>query len=433
MHLAGNLSELLLGLWCATINCGPSDNINTWDWAVLKDGEVWDTHGAEVERAGSYLPRSFDRKPRNIAEKLNTGYKTWEFQVYTFGLGPALLYGILPELYWANYCKLVRGFQLMCQHSITAEDLTNAHILLCTWEREFEMIYYQLKEDRLQFVRPCVHQTSHLVPETIRKGPPICYAQWTMERTIGNLGQEIRQPSNPYANLSKEGVRRCQVNTLLSIMPELDEPPKGLPIGAVDLGDGYALLRKRDRYAMLPTGEPAQAISNFLGHERDLPRIKRWARLLLPNGQVAHSAWRENLKALEQIRVSRNVQLKYNGQERYGKVLYFTRLAVEADILDDADWRFADVAIIQLYSLPDDALFQLSSHTVASCSPLDDVCVVPVKKIISVVAMIPHTPKLPSGVIEDRFFMLQKPGLQISNLGINHVDEDDNDNDVDVE
>ncbi|KAG1845771.1 hypothetical protein C8R48DRAFT_616896 [Suillus tomentosus] len=130
-----------------------------------------------------------------------------------------------------------------------------------------------------------------------------------MERTIGNLGQDIRQPSNPYANLSKEGVRHCQVNTLLSIMPELDEPPKGLPIGAVDLGDGYALLRKRDRYAMLPNGEPAQAISNFLGHERDLPHIKRWARLLLPNGQVARSAWRENLKALEQIRVSRNIQV----------------------------------------------------------------------------------------------------------------------------
>jgi hypothetical protein len=309
MHLAGNLSELLLGLWRATLDCGPSDDIETWDWAILKDGEIWDAHGKEVERAGPYLPSSFDRKPRNIAEKLNTGYKTWEFHVYTFGLGPALLYNILPELYWANYCKLVRGFQLMCQHSITAEDLTDAHVLLCVWEREFEMIYYQLKEDRLQFVRPCVHQTSHLVPETIRKGPPICYAQWTMERTIGNLGQEIWQPSRPYANLSKEGVRHCQVNTLLSIIPELDEPPRGLPTGAIDLGDGYALLRKRDRYAMLPTGEPARAISDFLGHERVLPRIKRWARLLLPNGQVARSAWRENLKELEQIRMSRNVKV----------------------------------------------------------------------------------------------------------------------------
>jgi hypothetical protein len=56
MHLAGNHSELLLGLWCTTIDCGPSNNTNTWDWAVLKDGEVWDTHGKEVEQAGPYLP-----------------------------------------------------------------------------------------------------------------------------------------------------------------------------------------------------------------------------------------------------------------------------------------------------------------------------------------------------------------------------------------
>jgi len=132
-----------------------------------------------------------------------------------------------------------------------------------------------------------------------------------MERTIGNLGQEIRQPSQPYANLSQEGVRRCKVNTLLSIMPELDEPPKGLPYGAVDLGDGYVLLRKRDRYASYPTGESAQAIAAFfgLGDGHQLPRIQRWARLQLPNGQIARSAWRETLKPLEKTRMSRNVKV----------------------------------------------------------------------------------------------------------------------------
>jgi hypothetical protein len=201
----------------------------------------------------------------------------------------------------------------MCQHQITSQDIADSYQLLCTWEREFELLYYQLKEDRLQMVRPCVHQTSHLVSETIQKGPPICYAQWTMERTIGNLGQEIRQPSQPYANLSQEGVRRCRVNTLLSAMPELDDPPKGLPLGAVDLGDGYALLRKRDRYPLFPAdGDVAEAIQNFLGHGRILPRIKRWARLLLPNGQIARSAWRETLKSLEQTRMSRNVKVKFS-------------------------------------------------------------------------------------------------------------------------
>jgi hypothetical protein len=201
----------------------------------------------------------------------------------------------------------------MCQHQITSQDIADAYQLLCTWEHEFELLYYQLKEDHLQMVRPCVHQTSHLVSETIQKGPPICYAQWTMERTIGNHGQEICQASQPYVNLSQEGVRRCRVNTLLSAMPELDDPLKGLPLGAVDLGDGYVLLCKRDRYPLFPAdGDVAEAIQNFLGHGRILPRIKRWAQLLLPNGQIARSAWRETLKSLEQTRMSRNVKVKFS-------------------------------------------------------------------------------------------------------------------------
>ncbi|KAG1718043.1 hypothetical protein EDD22DRAFT_792898 [Suillus occidentalis] len=65
-----------------------------------------------------------------------------------------------------------------------------------------------------------------------------------MERTIGNLGQEMWQPSEPYENLSREGIHCAQVNTLKTMLPELDEPPKGLPAGAIDLGGGYALLRK---------------------------------------------------------------------------------------------------------------------------------------------------------------------------------------------
>ncbi|KAG1792516.1 uncharacterized protein HD556DRAFT_1239417 [Suillus plorans] len=323
----------------------------------------------------------------------------------------------------------------MCQHQITSQDIADTYQLLCTWEREFELLYYQLKEDHLQMVRPCVHQTSHLVSETIQKGPPICYAQWTMERMIGNLGQEIRQPSQPYANLSQEGVRRCRVNTLLSAMPELGDPPKGLPPGAVDLGDGYILLHKQDRYPLFPAvGDVAEAIQDFLGHGRILPCIKRWARLLLPNGQVARSAWRETLKSLEQTRMSRNV--KHEGQYRFGEVLYFTRLAVKADTDHDDDWRFADVAVIRMYSLPDEDLLRLSSHTVASCTHLDTVSIVDVKQIISIVVMVPHRPTLPSGVTEDCFFMVEKPGLDVSNLGVPYghgAGEDNDDNDIDNE
>ncbi|KIJ58220.1 hypothetical protein HYDPIDRAFT_178099 [Hydnomerulius pinastri MD-312] len=448
MHIMGNINDLLIGLWRGTLDCDASDDKDLWDWACLKDSDDWDAHGALVEDAGHHFPGSFDRKPRNIAEKINTQYKTCEYQLYMLALAPALLYKVLDPPYWKNFCQLVRGIQLLCQHCISAEDVQTAHLLLCNWERDFEGLFYQMREDRLHFVRPVVHQIAHLAAETFQKGPPICYAQWTMERTIGNLGQEIRQPSNPYANLSQEGVRRCQVNALLAAMPELDNPPKGLPEGAVDLGDGYALLRKRDRRFAFPVRPHIQSIQDFLGPRREIPRIKRWARLKLPNGQIARSAWRELLKPIEKLRVSRNVKFILNDVIHFGEVQYFTRLAIdtrnhgddeelnEEDLQDDERWQFTDVAIIRPYSVPDQDLLALSYQVLVSCKLLDDILIVNAKNIRSVVAMIPHAPQLPSGVTEDRFFMSEKPGLDVSNLGVPYgiyEDEDEDEDDASLE
>ncbi|KAF9220546.1 hypothetical protein BS17DRAFT_714109 [Gyrodon lividus] len=113
MHLAGNISDLLISLWHGMITCAPSDDINTWEWAVLRGKDAFPAHGAAVGDSGHHLPGSFNTKPFNLAEKINTDYKTWEFQLYTFGLGPALLYNILPQQYLSNYCKLVHAFQIM--------------------------------------------------------------------------------------------------------------------------------------------------------------------------------------------------------------------------------------------------------------------------------------------------------------------------------
>jgi hypothetical protein len=140
-----------------SVHVSTSDDIASWDWAVLRSEQAWKAHGKAVEDTGPFLPGSFDCKPRNIAEKINLGYKTREFQLYMFGLGPALLYGVLPERYWVNYCKLVRGIQISSQHRITNTDILSVHVLLCNWETEFKEIYYQLREDHLHFMRPCVH------------------------------------------------------------------------------------------------------------------------------------------------------------------------------------------------------------------------------------------------------------------------------------
>ena len=39
------------------------------------------------------------------------------------------------------------------------------------------------------------------------------------------------------------------------------------------------------------------------------PGVARWARLRLPNGQVAQSSWKEQLKPLEKVRMAHNVKV----------------------------------------------------------------------------------------------------------------------------
>jgi hypothetical protein len=133
-----------------------------------------------------------------------------------------------------------------------------------------------------------------------------------MERTIGNLTQELRQPSNPYANLSERSLIRCQVNALKVIIPELKERT-GLPRGSIDLGSGFILLRHKDGAAR-PMRPCENAVLSYLqgalGLSLDsLGSVVRWACLRLPNGQVAWSSWKEKSQVFNHVRMARNVKV----------------------------------------------------------------------------------------------------------------------------
>ncbi len=317
MHLGTfNLADLFLPLWRGQFDHDPIDLPSDWPWAVLQ-GEIWESHGRDVAAATPYLPGSFGHPPRNIAEKMNSGYKAWEWLLYLYGLAPALLHGILPEPYYSHFCKLVRGMRIIQQYHISSSDLVLADNLLRSFAHEFELLYYQRREDRLHFCRQSVHALLHLASEVTRIGPPICSSQWTMERTIGNLGEEIRQPSNPFSNLSQRGLLRCQVNALTAMIPDLRPPKAILPRGALDLGGGYILLRAQDRYSRYMSQMEATALRKYLRTQyslvlRDIwvPKVTRWARLLLPNGQISRSKWKEDLKPINKIRTARNVKVR---------------------------------------------------------------------------------------------------------------------------
>lgn len=316
MHLVLNLGELLIPLWRGTFERAASDPKETWYWAVLT-GPTWEQHGRDVANATAYLPSSFGRAPRNPAEKINSGYKQWEYLLYLFGLCPGLLYKVLPDKLWQSFCKLARGIRLTYQYSTPQDQVDLMKKLLLEFMLEFETMYYRRQPDRIHFVRQSIHVLHHIAPELQRIGPGICSSQFPIERTIGNLTQELRLHSSPYANLSQRGLLRCMLNSARAMIPELDLPNSAQRSTAINVGNGYALLPKRDT-SPHPIGDISERSALYVylqAYGFDMrgnfnPKLVRWARLRLPNGQIARSQLKENGKSLQNLRVTRNVKVR---------------------------------------------------------------------------------------------------------------------------
>jgi hypothetical protein len=71
--------------------------------------------------------------------------------------------------------------------------------------------------------------------------------------------------------------------------------------------------------------------------------------------------------------------------------------------------------MISLYSHPHRELYEFSFHTLLSCAPTGGIWVIDAKSILSVVAMVPHLP-FPGDILE-RYFVVEKPGLDVACLG----------------
>ena len=77
------------------------------------------------------------------------------------------------------------------------------------------------------------------------------------------------------------------------------------------------------------------------------------------------------------------------------------------------------LALISLYSTPDPRLLKASHNTLWSCEHQGDSALrfINAKAIQLVVAMIPHTPRIEAQQLGERFFLVEKPGLDVALIG----------------
>ncbi|KAG1868828.1 hypothetical protein C8R48DRAFT_598226 [Suillus tomentosus] len=399
MHLLSlNIPDLLIPLWRGSFECDKDDDRLTWTWAVLV-GDVWKEFGRLVEESTPHLPGCFDRPPRNPEKKINSGYKAWEFTLLLYGLCVVFLHGVLPDQYWVHFCKLVRAVRIISQHHITQNELCVAARLFIEFIEEFEDLYYQQHTEHIHFMRQSIHALGHYATEVQTKGPLICTSQWTMERTIGNLVIEMRQPSKPYENLLQRAFRRAQHNALMSIFPVLDpdysKPP--FPKWLRDIGGGYALLKQQEHHHHATTIAQGRVIRLYLqNYHPHSPKFDHF------NDDVCYLSFGcPNTHSIVQ-------QLVIEGHVYFAEVQFFF------EVLSSASSTYHEpCALVSLYSNPDHDLLHRSNGTFYTCTYQGEAALAVVKAtcLQSVVAMVPHL----LGNIR-RFYMFEKPGLDVANL-----------------
>ncbi|KAJ3001199.1 hypothetical protein NUW54_g6581 [Trametes sanguinea] len=347
---------------------------------------------------------------------------------YFYGYGPALLRRHLPRLYLKNFAKFVSAGRTLGKHRILRTELQHAEQLTREAELEYEQLYYERDPNRVHLVRPCIHSFGHGPSEVKKIGPLIGVTQYTMERTIGNLGQELRQHSTPYANLSHRALLRCQLNSLGYLLPSLrlDDAALSLPKGAQDLGNDMVLLCPKDATSRSTTNAEAIAFHFYLSDAGDQAlgpvsefsiKVRRYARLRLANGQVARSAWKETLRPLGNSRISRVVKVSIDGKMEIAEVRYYCRLPMDG-------MSFRTVALLSVFGPRDEDLYQDLYGTVwlAPYRGDESLRVVDVSQIHAVVAMVPDSDVVvdltnalePHYQFGQNYFLVEKLALEIS-------------------
>ena len=451
MHLSVlNDPDLFIKLFTGKLDVYEPDDREDWDWAIFyRRPQLWTAHGETIPRSVPFIPSSFGRAPRDPSKKLNSGYKAWEFQLYVYGLCPTLLRHLLPRRYWVHFCKLVAGIRILQRPRISKQELLTGHDLLTSFAREFEELYYQRKETRIHFVRQSIHLLTHIAPETFRVGPLACYAQWTLETAIGNLGREIRQDRDMFANLAQRAVLRAQTNSLQAHFPDIrlefgesDTPSLSARAHTFEGYDGYA-FHPRCEECPSPVSEDERVALLFYWRSQGWSNsdmwphaVCRWAKLQLPNGQLARSVWHETsvmskLRRASCVEVSDTIfhvtfnfinstlQVSYDKKIRIANVLYYFCL------------RFGDarypLAMVDLFTEPDADILSDSSGTVYLCDPRERIAVLPITSISSVVAMFPDMQVDLSGDISatGKFSLMRHPYIEVAKFTSDHTFEDE--------
>lgn len=163
------ITKLLLYLWL-------DPKFRNCPWSLADSIDVIDN------RIRNLKPPSFVENPLRSLKGI-TFWKAKHFKLFLLYYSIFVLKGIMPDDYFLHHCKLVSGLSLLCQDSISMDQIQAATGLLTEYVATFSRMYGQ------RFLGINVHQMLHLPEVVIDLGPAWVYSTFFLESLNGVLGK----------------------------------------------------------------------------------------------------------------------------------------------------------------------------------------------------------------------------------------------------
>ncbi|KAJ8501880.1 hypothetical protein ONZ45_g11974 [Pleurotus djamor] len=184
--------------------------------------EMHKEFGRLLVRAMRTLPGVFSSPIRNIAEKLNTSYKLFEWMgIVHWYIGPFMIELGADQRYTSHFSKFSRIAEIsMRPHPFTNKELDDLTTLIIDYLIEHEILYILTVKD-VNRARIVLFQLLQ-IPRIIRAwGSYRSVSQGTCERAIGILGHQVTSYKSPYAHLANIVLEREVSKCLRLLYPNL--------------------------------------------------------------------------------------------------------------------------------------------------------------------------------------------------------------------
>ncbi|CEL54833.1 hypothetical protein RSOLAG1IB_11778 [Rhizoctonia solani AG-1 IB] len=230
MHMVWqNLIPQLIDLW--------TNNFNELDAGLeeyLLDTTVVGALNHALKSSRRTIPTQFGCAVPELTKRSEFIAETWD--VFTTQISPSLLRrSFRNQCYYAHFVRLVKLLRTLISYDLPRDDLPALRQGVAGWVQEYEQIYYQFDEQRLQTCPVNLHYLLHLVDSIEFLGPVWCYWTYPMERFCSYIGKSVKSRRYPYANIDQRVLNRARLQIILWKYRLYGQPPFVRKQGKVEI------------------------------------------------------------------------------------------------------------------------------------------------------------------------------------------------------